>query len=341
MSIESIVDDYLDYLQNINPSLNDTRAGSVLYTLARSFAFILDQVEQRLNITRRNVDLSLATGYALETIAKSYNINYLTSKKSKGSALAVSDNLVTIPANTILYHYPSYAEYKVTQEYVIQPYRETVIEIEGLNAGQMYNVDANQVLISELFPNVSIRVGARRNVNGVVEGNISGGISPLSDDDIRAAILQKVLVTPTNSDLTIRSYILTSCPVSLSKVVLNTNSPGVVSVWLYSSDIIPVVYLDSLKRELETKYLGVGIICNVKPLTPKYIDISISGLVAFSKDLSSTKEKIQEYLFSLRSKENFKPELLSGFLGVGVIKPVATISIAESEIFILRNLSIL
>lgn len=294
-----------------NELLNDFSKGSVLYTLGRAISTTVYEQLNAISNQRDNFFWSTSRGSSLDSIAALHGVTRKTGSYASGSALYTSssqnnNNTEIINPGTIFTDPISSSQYISLNSSPITTYSFTEVRIPLLATapGFIYNISANKNLICSVYPTSSCQVGAIRNVNGVVCGDIIGGTDIESDTELRSRISQTLLGSNSLNTQNFYNKIL-SLPF-INYVQLDIPISGYLRIAIDSSNNPLSNSQSSELNSIINKYLPVGIIYSINYITHKNIDIRLYINFLNNNNLNYAITTLKQFIFNYFYKNSNK-----------------------------------
>ncbi|MFB6283366.1 MAG: baseplate J/gp47 family protein [Halobacteria archaeon] len=317
-TVEQIARDILDGLELTE---EEKMPGSDLHALAKAVAVAQ---QDGLVQSRQTVHLSEATGADLDDWGATFNLSRNHGEVAEGFCLALAEETVILPNQTVLTDLNSGLQFLAQQEKRLRRFVETKVRIQAVNRGRHYNLGAGVELFSPDYPEVQFLVGEYRSENGGICGELRGGRSREADDDFRARISSYIRNFKANSAVGLKYLLLNESDVLW--VDTQTPLPGYLIVWVETSQAISQTRLNFLDA-LVNANKAAGVISEVRPINRKGLDFSIAVQPEAEVDLDGLSERLKtrlyEYLYSLSLNQNLNlaslKRELAEITGVGTV----------------------
>jgi uncharacterized phage protein gp47/JayE len=257
-TIDQISDGIYKYLLEQNTPLSDISTGSFITALTRAFSGSILNQELMLNELAQRFYLKSATGKDLDLRAVDYGVTRKPGGFAVGSILVVSlTNNFTIPINTILTEPITGLQYTTESSATTNSSSEVVISVKSLIYGDNTNLVAGTKLISPSFPTVIFLVGTHRTTAREICGDLSGGISPETDDSLRTRIINTIINSRGTTQDSIKNVVLSDHSISWASIA--TPLPGFIQVWVDSPSQLTSADINRLTALVNTvKAAGVS-----------------------------------------------------------------------------------
>jgi Baseplate J-like protein len=271
------------YLRSGGSSLVDSTPQSVTYTLLRSFAAGLQQLELQQESQLADIDLLGAKGLKLEAYCRPFGIFRQQAISSRGWVLISANVETTISAGALFTELGSGAQFIYSSSLTINlvPMVEQAIPVIAVGIGSAYNLQAGTSLYSSNFQVNSVVVGYERKYDGLACGDIAGGELEESDVSLRQRWTSVVQAGGAFTKESLRTLLIQHPQVIEAQIT--TPQPGIVMVvvtpTISSSELIKD--LENLIRPYLVSAIVVVKLANVLPLT---VEVQVSSINNLSLD---------------------------------------------------------
>jgi Baseplate J-like protein len=309
--LNEIIDGMFVELLRSGSPLSDRTPQSVTYTLLRSIAASIQQLElfQEQQLTEN--DFITATGTDLDNYCSPFGVYRLQSKPTTGWVLVSSDLALDLIPGLVFTNTSNGAQYILNTAGIVslEPNTEQAIPVVASGLGGQYGAVAGTTLYSNLANLSSVVVGYERKYDGAACGDLLPGSLAESDTSLRKrwfAILQA------GGLLTLESMrtLLVQHPQVIAAQITNPQ-PGIVYAIIRATLPSPELIkdLEAMIRRYLIAAIAVVRIAAAQPLT---IEIDVTALPTADLNLLKTQitNTVEAYLQTARDQRQFVPATL-------------------------------
>lgn len=337
--LDTIVAEMFATLSESGSAITDFTPQGVAYTLLRSFASSLQQLELQQEQQATSLDFRLATGVNLDSFTAPFGVTRQPPKQSVGWVLLTATSPLTLPLGSVFTELNSSTQYVTVNNTLLEipAQTETAVAIQATGIGVEYDLVAGTPLYSTNSAIGAAIVGYERKYDGTACGDLHGGARAESDRSLRSRWYSLLKAGGTLTIGALRSLVIQHPQVI--DALVTTPQAGIVLVTIATTSAEPTVVTDV--QALVSNYL-IGTIVKVQLANIRPLTIEIAITPTQDADLNQIKLDVEagvtEYIQSARATHYFSPlELESQLSTLGkrvvVQTPVENLSWA-SNVFI-------
>lgn len=310
--LETIVAQMLARLVQSGSALSDFTPQGVAYTLVRSIASSLQQIEIQQDRALADLDFRTATGSKLDEFCAPFGVIRQGAYSSVGWCLITADSDLTLTEGTVLTELNSGLQF-IASEVRLTAYLESPVSIVAAGIGAAYDLPAGTRLYTASANIVSATIGYERKFDGFACGDLVGGTRSETDDSLRKRWYSVLKAGGLLTADTLKTLLIQHPQVIDANV--STPQPGVVRAVVRALE-----RTEALKQDLQAmiqSYLVAAIVkvelVNAKPLT---VEVDITPLPGADLNLikESTEDAVRSYITQSRFNSYFDPQELQAIL---------------------------
>jgi len=317
--LESIMSEMFASLVQSGSALSDFTPQGVAYTLVRSFATSLQQLELQHELALEALDFRIATGANLEAFCIPFGILRQGAHASTGWALITANIDLTLAANTVLTELNSGQQYLINSNsnVLLKAFIETPVQITATGIGAGYDLVAGTRLYTSTPQISSTVVGYERKYDGTACGDLAGGQRAESDDSLRGRWYSLLRAGGLFTTDVVRTLVIQHPQVV--DAIVTTPQPGVVLVIVRALEQADSLIID-VQNLVQSYLIGATVKVELAKATPITVEVSVTPLPAV--DLNQIKLDITNittsYINNARLTNCFNPiELQANLSSVG------------------------
>lgn len=292
---QTIATEMFTTLRQSGSPLSDFTPQGVTYTLLRSFAASLQQLELLQEQQFRDVDVTTATGALLDTYCSPFGIYRQPENPTSGWLLVAANEDTQLLNTSIFTETSTGVQYLVNSSTPIElkAQVEQAVPVIAAGLGNQYDLIAGTSLYSNQTNIVSVVVGYERKYDGSACGDLTGGQIAESDQSLRQRWYSLLRAGGLLTNQTLRTLVIQHPQVA--EATVTTPQPGVVLVVVKAISSTPelVTDLENLIRPYLIAAIVVVRLAEVQPLT---VDITLTPLP--NADLNQVKTDIETFVLA-------------------------------------------
>jgi Baseplate J-like protein len=343
---QAIANEMFTTLRQSGSPLSDFTPQGVTYTLLRSFASSLQQLELLQEQQFVEVDITTAKGAALDSYCRPFGVYRQPENPAAGWLLVASNENTQLLNGSVFTEITAGTQYLLNSSTTIQltAQVEQAVPVIAAGLGNQYDLSAGTLLYSNQSSIVSAVVGYERKYDGSACGDLTGGQLAESDSSLRQRWYSLLRAGGLLTNQTLRTLVIQHPQVA--EATVTTPQPGIVLVVVKAISSTPelVIDLENLIRPYLIAAIVVVRLAQVQPLT---VDITLTPLS--SADLNQVKTDVEAavlvYFRQARAQRYFAPadlqqQLTSLGKSVLVTNPVSPLSWNELSFIELGGLNV-
>lgn len=343
---QTIANEMFTTLRQSGSPLSDFTPQGVTYTLLRSFAASLQQMELLQEQQFAQVDITTAGGSALDNYCNPFGVYRQPENPTSGWLLVAANEDTQLLNASIFTEITTGTQYLLNSISPIQltAQVEQAVPVVAAGLGNQYDLAAGASLYSSQANIVSVVVGYERKYDGTACGDLTGGQLAESDQSLRQRWYSLLRAGGLLTNETLRTLVIQHPQVA--EATISTPQPGIVLVVVKAiaatSEL--VADLENLIRPYLVAAIAVVRLAKIQPLT---VDITLIPLP--DADLNQVKTDIETFVLAYfrqaRDQRYFAPndlqqQLASLGKSVLVTSPAAPLSWNELSFVELGGLNV-